>query len=129
MKSKFAALLFVFAILSCQTSGGERLSSTEYFSRFNNLAEALRFYPGLLVSGSGNQTKVMLRKNTSVQNQEPLFVVNGFPVGNNYSRTNEMVNMADVTAIRLLSRPSELTTYGSMASAGVIEIRTRTGGQ
>ena len=125
MKLHYFCIVCLFAMAACTTGPKDRLSSTEYFSRFNNLSEALRFYPGLLISGTGNQTKVMLRKNVSVQNQEPLYVINGFPVGTNYSSANQILNMADVTDIRLLSHPSELNTYGTMASAGVIEIRTR----
>ncbi len=129
MKSQIAALILVLVTFACQSHSGGRLTSSEYFSRFSSLAEALRIYPGLMITGSGSQTKVILRKNTGLQNQEPLYVLNGFPVGTNYNQTNQAINMADVTNIRLLSQPSELTTYGSMASAGVIEIKTKVGGK
>lgn len=129
MKSQIVALMLVLATFACQSHSGDRLTSSEYFSRFSSLAEALRIYPGLMITGSGSQTKIILRKNTGVQNQEPLYVLNGFPLGTNYNQTNQAINMADVTNIRLLSQPSELTTYGSMASAGVIEIKTRIGGK
>ncbi len=129
MKLQIAALILVLVTFACQSNSGSRLTSSEYFSSFSNLAEALRIYPGLMITGSGSQTKVILRKNTGVQNQEPLYVLNGFPLGNNYNQTNQAINMADVTNIRLLSQPSELNTYGSMASSGVIEIKTRIGGK
>ena len=125
MKFNYFCIAGFLTMVACTTGPKDRLSSTEYFSRFNNLSEALRVYPALMISGTGNQTKVMLRKNISIQNQEPLYVFDGFPIGNNYHSANQILNMADVTAIRLLSQPSELNTYGTMASAGVIEIRTR----
>jgi len=124
MKLRITFIAMTFCFMACNSNTTERLSEREYFSRFKSLAEALRFYPGLMISGAGSQTKVVLRKNVSMQNQEPLYVVDGFPVGNNYARANHMINMAEVTNIRLLSHASELNTYGPMASAGVIEIKT-----
>lgn len=117
----FSMILFLAA---CSTSNHQRLSSREYFSQFSDLAQALRVYPSLLISGTGNQTRVMLRSNASQQNQEPLFVVDGMPVGNSYARANHLINMADVVDIRLLSRSYELATYGTNGSSGVIEIKT-----
>ena len=124
MNLRITFIAMTFCLIACNSNTTERLSAREYFSRFHSLAEALRFYPGLMISGSGNQVKVVLRKNMSLQNQEPLYVVDGFPVGNDYARTNQILNMADVINIRLLSHSSELNTYGPGASAGVIEIRT-----
>ena len=124
MKLRITFIAMMFCFIACNSTTSEKLSAREYFSRYKTLAEALRFYPGLIISGTGNQTKVILRKNVSMQNQEPLFIVDGFPVGNNYARTNQLVNMADVTNIRLLSHASELNIYGPQASAGVIEIKT-----
>lgn len=118
---------FLFAAIylaSCAAPTQQRLSSREYFSRYQNLADALRYYPQLLISGSGNQTKVVVRKNMSVQNQEPLYVIDGFPMGNSYARANQLLNMADVVNIRLLTQSYELATYGANGASGVIDIRT-----
>lgn len=117
-------LVTLLLLTACSTTNHQRLTSREYFSQFRNLAEALRYYPSLLIKGTGNQTKVIVRKNSSVQNPEPLYVVDGYPVGNSYASANQIVNMSDVVNIKLLTHSYELNTYGTNAAAGVIEIRT-----
>ena len=57
--------------------------------------------------------------------EEPLFVLDGFPLGNSYQRANNAIDMAHVKSIRVVRNLSQMGTYGSMASAGVIEILTR----
>ncbi|MCB0666708.1 MAG: TonB-dependent receptor plug domain-containing protein [Saprospiraceae bacterium] len=124
MNLRITLLALTLSFAACSTSNHQRLSSREYFSQFSDLAQALRFYPALLISGTGNQTRVILRKNASMQNQEPLYVVDGMPIGNNYARANHLVNMAEVVDIRLLSHTHELTSYGVNGASGVIEIKT-----
>jgi len=60
-------------------------------------------------------------------NLEPLYVVDGFPVGNSYRRANQAINMANVKSIRVIRNLSQLNTYGEMGSNGVIEITSLQG--
>jgi hypothetical protein len=125
MNLKTAILLLTVATYACTATKNDRLTSTEFFSQYSSLAEALRYYPSLLISGTGPNTKVVLRKNASINNQQPLFVINGMPLGNQYHQANQIINMADVTDIKIIDSQAESVSYGALASAGIIEIKTR----
>ena len=125
MNLRTATLLLILSVCACTATNNNRLSSTEFFSQYSSLAEALRYYPSLLISGTGSSTKVVLRKNASIKNVQPLFVVNGMPLGNQYQQANQLVNMADVTSIKIIDSQAESVTYGTLAAAGIIEIKTR----
>ena len=125
MDLKTATLLLALAAYSCTTTKTGHLTSTEFFSQYSSLAEALRYYPSLMISGTGPNTKVMLRKNASIVNQQPLFVINGMPLGNQYHQASQIINMSDVTSIKIIDSTGESMAYGALASAGIIEIKTR----
>ena len=57
------------------------------------------------------------------RNIEPLYVVNGVPVGSSYRSLVGIVNSTQVKEIRGLIGP-ETATYGGQGSNGVIEITT-----
>lgn len=57
------------------------------------------------------------------RNIEPLYVVNGVPMGNSYRGIIGVVNSTQVKEIRGLIGP-ETATYGGQGSNGVIEITT-----
>ena len=105
MNLKTVAFILAMMAIACTSTNPDRLTSSEHFSRYSSLAEALRYYPGLMISGTGAMTQVKLRKNVSSVHKEPLFVVNGMPLGNKYQQANQLINMADVTSIKVISDP------------------------
>ncbi len=128
MKMRGAIFLFCLLMTSCVSSHrGQQtaLTGPEHFARYTNLADALRGYPGLIVSGAGEYAKVQVRSHTSTVQSEPLYVLDGFPVGNHYVRANQMVDMAQVKSVQVLRRATELTTYGDQGAGGVILINTK----
>ncbi len=127
MKTLFVLFFSLFLMVSCHVTGNmadNRLTGPEYFSRYTSLADALKVDPGLIVTGSGGNATVRLRKSTGSVNREPLYVVDGYSVGNNYQMADQLVNMATVRRIRVLRDATQLTVYGEMGANGVIEIIT-----
>ncbi len=125
MKRRIAAIAVVMMICSCSAGPPRALSTTEYFSRYSDLASALSVYPSLAISGVGGQKKIVVRRNASVVQKEPLYVLDGLPIGNNYQRANLAVDMPNVKALRVLVDPVQTLKYGSNGSAGVIVIITK----
>ncbi|NIG56252.1 TonB-dependent receptor [Chitinophaga sp. Cy-1792] len=82
--------------------------------------------PGVVVSsGTGNpsaQPVVLVRGLNSINNANPLYVVDGIPLGYAYD-----INPNDVEAISVLKDASAATIYGARAAGGVIIITTKKG--
>ncbi|HEU4748613.1 MAG TPA: SusC/RagA family TonB-linked outer membrane protein [Gemmatimonadaceae bacterium] len=80
--------------------------------------------PGVTVvaSGSpGSRSTVRIRGISSFQNNDPLYVVDGTPVQDDYIN---WLNPNDITSIQVLKDASAASIYGSRASNGVIVIET-----
>lgn len=81
---------------------------------------------GVIVSsGSGNPAgtpTVMVRGLNSMNNDKPLYVVDGIPVGDVFD-----INPTDIEAISILKDASAATIYGARAAGGVIIITTKKG--
>src|SRR5690606_25173338 len=60
--------------------------------------------------------------NSIVGNNEPLYVVDGFPVSN-----AESINNSSIESIEILKDASAVAIYGSRASNGVVLITTKKG--
>ncbi|MDH3648431.1 MAG: TonB-dependent receptor plug domain-containing protein [Saprospiraceae bacterium] len=129
MKAVWGILIGSALLMSCQSShrmvSNQHARTTDHLSKYSNLADALRASSGLIVSGYGASTKIIVRKGVSGVNSEPLYVVDGFPLGNRYAHANRSVNMANVASIRVLKSTFDLIPYGSLGANGVIEIKTR----
>jgi TonB-dependent SusC/RagA subfamily outer membrane receptor len=54
---------------------------------------------------------------------EPLYVLDGYPVGNSFRDINQLAQNFDVKTVEIL-KGSEASFYGSRAGAGVIIITT-----
>lgn len=82
---------------------------------------------GLTVSTSGEPgegTNIRIRGISSFQNNDPLYVIDGVPVQDNYS-TN--FNPSDIESIQVLKDASAASIYGARANNGVIIITTKKG--
>lgn len=95
-----------------------------------------------IVSGGavGSSSRITMRgeSSLSLQSNQPLFVVDGVPMGNDgvsnttsadYGNSSSEVNPADVESITVLKGPAASALYGSRAANGAIVIVTKSGKQ
>ncbi|WP_147676599.1 SusC/RagA family TonB-linked outer membrane protein [Algibacter pacificus] len=85
--------------------------------------------PGVRVSQPtgqpGSTPSISIRGNGSITaGNEPLYVIDGFPVGSDALNT---VNNSDIESITVLKDTSSVSIYGSRGSNGVILITTKRG--
>lgn len=73
--------------------------------------------------GPGTTPKVIIRGVTTVNGSDPLYVVDGMPVGNNIN----FLNTNDIESMEVLKDASASAIYGTRASNGVILITTKKG--
>lgn len=85
----------------------------------------LRRTPGVILRGSGNNATVSIRGvNSFTQNTQPLFIINGNDVGNNYSRAANLVRGMEIKSVRVL-KDADASIYGVRGSGGVVVITAR----
>ncbi|MDR0422928.1 MAG: TonB-dependent receptor [Proteiniphilum sp.] len=73
--------------------------------------------------GPGTTPKVLIRGVTTVNGTNPLYVVDGMPVGENIN----FLNSNDIESMEVLKDASAAAIYGTRGSNGVILITTRKG--
>lgn len=73
--------------------------------------------------GPGAQPKVLIRGVTTVNGSDPLYVVDGMPVGGNIN----FLNSNDIESMEVLKDASAAAIYGTRGSNGVILITTKKG--
>jgi len=90
------------------------------------LTDMMRRLPGVRVDGGrGPYIKIRVGGPSSfIAETDPLFVVNGTAVGNNFSTVYAMVRPNDVISLSVL-KGSDASIYGFRGSCGVILIRTK----
>lgn len=130
-----------------QQVAGEALTDVQAVNFLDNLAgqvAGLRVTSG--ATGVGSTSQIVIRGQTSFNNNNPLFVVDGTPINNNtiINLTNEAaagfqevdfgngamdVNPADIESVSVLKGASAAALYGTRAANGVIVITTKSGGR
>lgn len=133
MKKLFFFLcLFGLITLAVSCSGSKGATTTRSINKefpyenFNNLADVLRQQGGLQVTGQGDNASVYIRGISTIQlDTQPLYVINGTPIGTSYAAANNAVNVKDITSVRVLRSKSETTIYGEPGNNGVILIKTK----
>lgn len=109
-----------------------------------NLVDALHGeVAGLQVTNAGptgGTTRVVIRGANSITgNNQPLFIVDGIPVGNespvndgfggiDYGNAIQDIPLNDVQAVSVLKGPNAAALYGSRAANGAIVVTTKQGG-
>lgn len=81
---------------------------------------------GVQVTGSGGPgttPRVLIRGVSTVNNTDPLYVVDGMPVGNNIN----FLDQNDIESMQVLKDASAAAIYGTRGSNGVVLITTRKG--
>ena len=73
--------------------------------------------------GPGATPRVIIRGVTTVNGSDPLYVVDGMPVGNNIN----FLNQNDIESMQVLKDASASAIYGTRASNGVVLITTKKG--
>ena len=127
--SLLQALMFALLILvipfGCSTTNKGITSEAKQEKVYTTLLDRLRDQSELTISGSENDPTIRIRGNTSLQgDNEPLFVVNGNPVGSGYSSVSYSVDVNNVESIRVLTR-SQAGIYGARGANGVVVIKTK----
>lgn len=91
-----------------------------------SLTDMLRRLPGVRVqSGRGPYAKILVDGPSSyLAKTDPLFIVNGTAVGNNFSTIYTMVSPNNVISMSVL-KGADASIYGSRGTCGVILIRTQ----
>ncbi len=126
-------LIFSLVVIggSCKNQDPGYIQQPNDFTRYTTLVEALRSIGGLRITGGNtlvgieNITIHTRGESTFVLNTQPLFVVNNVPVGTNYSDANSIVDMKQVTSIRVLTGTHAVTRWGEEGNHGVILIKMR----
>ena len=129
--SVIALFALSIALISCATSQNANnqvspspttIALNENVNSPYDWASILRRVPGLKVSGSYPDLSVLIRGAKSVsQSNEPLYVLDGVPLGRTFSELAAVSDPSNVDNIRVLSGP-EAAKYGARGANGVIEV-------
>jgi TonB-dependent SusC/RagA subfamily outer membrane receptor len=88
------------------------------------LADMIRSLPGVTVTGSDDNPRIIVGGMGSFSNNEPLFVINGSAVGLNFAQIAASINPNEITSVSVL-KGSDAAIYGTRGANGVILIRTK----
>jgi TonB-linked SusC/RagA family outer membrane protein len=87
--------------------------------------------------GDMGSSRIVIRGETSISgNNQPLFILNGFPVDNSqlgaggsrdFANAISDINPDDIESISFLKGPNAAALYGSRAAQGVVLIKTKSG--
>ncbi len=127
-------LAFIFSLISlsilgsCSSSKNTAYNKnlTEEIAENNNktipLLDRIRRLPGITLRG-GTPYFMKSANQISGTATEPLYVLNGFILGNSFKSLDQLVDSATIKSIDALTGP-EAASYGSRAASGVIKITT-----
>jgi hypothetical protein len=124
---RISLLLLAGAHFGCSSTSATMtdVNKTEPNYGYTNLLEMLRKEPQLMITGPSSNPEIRSRgagKSISGSN-EPLFVLDGNPVGNGYGSVRNIdVNVVESITVVSAARAGK---YGARGGMGVIEIRTK----
>ncbi len=122
-----------------QKIDGDQLNDAPASNFVNNISGKVA---GVNIIGSGavgGSARITIRGETSLrfQDNQPLFVIDGVPIGNDgvsntsgnadYGNSAGEINPADVESMNVLKGPAAAALYGSRAAHGAIIITTKKG--
>ena len=127
----FTMLVAVAIIAACSSTantGATTAKNEKDYSNLNSLADILRTMGGVQVSGVGSSVTVSIRGTQTIMlNTQPLYVIDGMPLGNDYNLANSSVRPADVKSVQILRDKAQTLKYGEPGTNGVIVIKTKSG--
>ena len=88
-----------------------------------SLLDRLRRIPGIIVRRNTPYILSNSADSPTSTSSEPLYVLDGYPIGNSFRDVSQLAQNVDVKTIEIL-KGSEASFYGSRAGAGVIIITT-----
>lgn len=135
-----AALIFILPLAGCSrrapgspppATGSRVVLTAEDIARSpgQSLEQLLLAHvPGLYVGRAPDGHSVLYLRGTTtlMGEQEPLFVVNGIPLGANPYGNLNAINTHDIETVEVLRDAASTAEYGVRGSNGVIVIRTKT---
>ncbi len=118
--------LALFALPACKTSTGAQVAKKDKPQReYQELADILRLQPSLQVRGQGSNVTVIVRGDKSFsQTSEPLYVLDGVPVGRSYNDVANTVDPRRVASIEVLTG-ARASLYGTRGANGIILIKMK----
>ena len=109
-----------------RSSGGSNSVRVDAASTGTDLTSYLRKVPGVSVRGNGPEATIRVRGDLKLQGDStPLFVVNGTPLGNNFSTVYSTIDINEIARVTVLKNVSDTNAYGMQGASGVIEIKLR----
>ena len=117
---------------------GDDLNQARETNFVNSLAGKVAGVNIMSSGAVGSSSRITIRgeSSLSLQSNQPLYVIDGVPVGNDpvsnstladYGNSSAEVNPADVESLTVLKGPAASALYGSRAANGVILIVTKSG--
>ena len=108
--------------LEAQELAGDNLQG----SPEQRLARILQRASGVVVTERGGQYAVTIRGgyNSFDGNVQPLFVVNGQPIGRDFNSAAQAIMGQEISSVRVL-KDSDASLYGVRGASGVIEIKAK----
>ena len=129
MKKSLLILCVALLTTSCGSSKST-VGANELRDELNNrnrtsmtLMDRLRQTPGIFMSRGVPVLMAAANSFDSEQSIEPLYVVNGFIVGNSFRDLRVLIDANSVKSIKVV-RVSEASKYGARGGNGAIEITT-----
>ena len=123
------SILFLLLLLgSCsasKTSDYDKAKAKEIAEQNNKniaLIDRIRRLSGITLR-NGVPFFIKSANQVSGNATEPLYILNGYPVGNSFQSVNQLVESFNVKTVEALSG-SDAAEYGSRAASGVIRITT-----
>ncbi|MEM9258281.1 MAG: TonB-dependent receptor plug domain-containing protein [Bacteroidota bacterium] len=137
MRLIFLSLLLFSLLTACgssRSSGKAAVDPYEQRTTVSNvdlsqgmdLTTHIRRVPGVLVQGEGASATIRVRGTTTINsNPEPLYIVGGMNMGNDFSEVYAMVDIQMVDKIRVLKDAADTGIYGVQGGNGVIIIELK----
>jgi TonB-dependent SusC/RagA subfamily outer membrane receptor len=133
-----AALIACFLFIACshRQAGGAHPDTSHVVLTADDIARSpgqsleqllLAHVPGLYVTRAPDGHPVLHMRGTTtlMGEEEPLFVINGIPLGPNPWGNLNAINIHDIETVEVLRDAAATAEYGSRGANGVIVIRTK----
>ncbi len=121
--------MLALMLLATACSGTQKASGDSSAMMANqSLFQRLRKEPNVRVTGTEENATVYVSNIQGVsggRQAEPLFVLNGNPVGTTYNQAMEMLRGKEIDSVKVLKSTIATVQYGERASGGAIVIHTK----
>lgn len=91
-----------------------------------DLTEYIRRLGEAQITGDGANATISIRGVTTINSDpNPLFVLNGNVVGRDYNQVYHMVDIQQLSSVKVLKNAGDIGIYGVQGANGVVEITLR----